>query len=194
MTTPMLRGERVWLRMIEKADILSTDIDDRELGHYAGFKWAWAPEMADGWFRELQAEIGAGTTHQFAICRLGSRESIGGCGLRHINTTNGSAEVSIFITSEADWGTGLGTDALNALIDFGFGELRLERIYLEVFDYNPRAVRSYEKAGFTTEVRRRRARFHRGQFHDMIVMAILRDEWLALERPKSWELPALAAS
>lgn len=194
MTTPMLRGERVWLRMIEKADILSTDIDDRELGHYAGFKWAWAPDMAEGWFRELQSEIGAGTTHQFTICRLGSRDGIGGCGLRHINTANGSAEVSIFITSEADWGTGLGTDALNALLDFGFGELRLERIYLEVFDYNPRAMRSYEKAGFVTEVRRRHARFHRGQFHDMVVMAILRDEWLALARPKSWELPALAAS
>ena len=191
MTTPMLRGERVWLRMIEKADVLSTDIDDRELGHYAGFKWAFGPDMADGWFRELQSEIGAGTMHQFTICRLGSREGIGGCGLRHIDSTNGSAEASIFITGEADWGTGLGTDAMNALLDFGFGELRLERIDLQVFDYNPRAVRSYEKSGFVTEVRRRRSRFHRGQFHDQFVMAILRDEWLGLPRKKSWELPAL---
>ena len=86
---------------------------------------------------------------------------------------------------------GLATDALNALLDFGFGELRLERIALEVFDYNERAMASYRKAGFTEEVRRRRARFHRGEFHDVVVMAILRPDWLALARPRSWDLPAL---
>lgn len=194
MTTPMLRGERVWLRMIEKADILTTDIDDRELGHFAGFKLAFSPDMAEGWFRELSGEMANGTTYQFAICPIGSRESIGGCGLRHIDQANGSAEVSIFVTDAARWGTGLGTDAMNALLDFGFGELRLNRIELEVFDYNPRAIRSYEKAGYRIEVRRRRARFHRGQFHDMIRMGILRDEWLALERPKSWDLPVVTTS
>ena len=85
----------------------------------------------------------------------------------------------------------MGTDAMNALLDFAFGELRLERVSLEVFDYNPRAIRSYEKAGYRVEVRRRRARFHRGAFHDVIGMAILRDDWLALDRARSWELPAL---
>ena len=71
MTTPMLRGHRVWLRMIEKADMLATDIDDRDLGHYAGFKFSFSDDMVDGWFRELTEEMGSGTTYQFTICPLG---------------------------------------------------------------------------------------------------------------------------
>lgn len=190
MSVPMLRGERVWLRMVEKADVLATDIDDRDLGHYAGFKFAFSGDMMEGWWRELSEEMASGAAYQFTICPIGSRESIGGIGLRGIDTANGSGWVSIFLTDAARWGSGLGTDAMHALLDFGFGELRLERISLEVFDYNPRAVRSYEKAGYRVEVRRRRARFHRGDYHDVISMAILRDEWLAQDRPRSWELPA----
>ncbi len=188
----MLRGERVWLRMQEKADILSLDIDDRELGHYAGFKFAFSSDMADGWLAELRTEMMAGTAFQFSICPIGSREAIGGAGLRGIDQPNGSAWCSIFLADAARWGTGLGTDAMNALLDFGFGELRLERVSLEVFDYNERAMASYRKSGYMEEVRRRRARFHRGTFHDVVTMAILRPEWMALERPRSWDLPALA--
>jgi RimJ/RimL family protein N-acetyltransferase len=191
MGTPMLRGERTWLRMLEKADVLATDVDDRDLGHYAGFKFAFAGEMVDGWLNELRGEMMAGTAFQFSICLIGSRDTIGGAGLRNIDQANGSAVVSIFLTDATRWGTGLGTDAMNALLDFGFGELRLERVALEVFDYNERAIASYRKAGFAEEVRRRRARFHRGEFHDVVTMAILRPDWLALARPRSWDLPAL---
>ena len=70
----MLRGERTWLRMIEKADVLATDVDDRDLGHYAGFKFAFAGEMVDGWLNELRGEMMAGTAFQFSICLIGSRE------------------------------------------------------------------------------------------------------------------------
>jgi RimJ/RimL family protein N-acetyltransferase len=192
MGTPMLRGQRVWLHMIEKADVLSTDIDDRDLGHYAGFKFAFSGEMAEGWLSELRGEMMAGTAYQFTICPLGSREPIGAAGLRGIDQANGSAWVSIFLTDATRWGTGLGTDAMHALLDFGFGELRLERIGLDVFDYNERAIASYRKAGYVEEVRRRRARFHRGAFHDVVTMAILRAEWEALDRPRSWDLPDIA--
>jgi RimJ/RimL family protein N-acetyltransferase len=34
----------------------------------------------------------------------------------------------------------------------------------------------------------RHSRFHRGAYHDVLMMSILRDDWLALPRPKSWEL------
>jgi RimJ/RimL family protein N-acetyltransferase len=96
--------------------------------------------------------------------------------------------VGIFISDRRYLGKGYGTDALNALVDFGFGELRLERIELEVYDYNLRAIRSYEKAGFRTDAVLRRARFHRGTHHDVHLMSILRDDWLGIPRKRSWEL------
>lgn len=183
---PLLRGATVWLRALEKADVIDAELDDRDLGHFGGFRMPFGRESQERWYAKAVAGMGE-TMLQFVICRLGDRRSIGGIGLRDIDRVNGSAEASIFITSRDDWGKGYGTDAMNALLDYAFGEMRLHRVYLHVFDYNPRAIRSYEKAGFATEARLRRNRFHRGAYHDELLMAILRSEWQRLERPRSWE-------
>ncbi|HEX2140805.1 MAG TPA: GNAT family protein, partial [Candidatus Limnocylindria bacterium] len=107
--------------------------------------------------------------------------------LRDVDRENGSAEASIVITDKRLQGQGLGTDAMNCLLDFGFGELRLERISLRVFDYNRRARRSYEKSGFQVDAVLHRSRFYRGEHHDVEVMSILRGEWLAVDRRRAWD-------
>jgi len=186
---PMLRGERVWLRAAEPADLVATNpqVNDAETAHYFGVKWPRGQAGAEEFGRKLLSQSGK-SVFPFTICRLGEDTAIGGTALRDVDRANGSAEALIFIGDKSAWGQGLGTDAMNALVDFGFGELRLERIQLHVFDYNRRAIRSYEKAGFQTDVIERRARFHRGRYHDVLEMSILRDDWLALERPRSWAL------
>lgn len=183
---PLLRGAKVWLRALEKADLTDVDLDDRDLGHFGGFRMPFAREAQERWYSSMVAGMGD-TVYQFSICRLGDRRPIGGIGLRDIDRVNGSAEASIFIASRDDWGKGYGTDAMDALLDYAFGEMRLHRVYLHVFDYNPRAVRSYEKSGFVTEVRLRKNRFHRGAHHDEFLMAILRADWERLDRPRCWQ-------
>lgn len=171
---------------MEKADVRQP-MDDRELAHFAGFKTPIGGEASERWFEKFQAQLGD-SVFQFIICRLGSNDDIGTCGLRGIDRVNGNAELSIFML-RGSWGKGLGTDAVDALCDFGFGELRLERIYLHVFDYNPRAIRSYQKSGFVQEAVLRNSRFHRGRHHDVIVMSLIRPDWEALQRPRSWDYP-----
>jgi RimJ/RimL family protein N-acetyltransferase len=73
------------------------------------------------------------------------------------------------------------------MCDFGFGQLRLERIYLEVYAPNKAGQRAYQKAGFVTEGTLRNAHFADGMHLDALIMSLLRDEWLALPRPKTWE-------
>jgi RimJ/RimL family protein N-acetyltransferase len=186
---PMLRGELVWLRPTEPSDIIEEApfSGDVEIGHFGGGKTPWSRASAERFSTEFAGQIGD-TTYPYMICPLGEQRGIGAIFLREIDKVNGSATVGIFISDRRYLGKGYGTDALNALVDFGFGELRLERIELEVFDYNARAIRSYEKAGFQTDATLRHARFHRGTHHDVHVMSILRDDWLALPRPKSWDL------
>ena len=182
---PILRGERVRLRPIEKADVRER-LDDRELAHFAGFRTPIGGEPAEHWFEtKLLPQLGE-SAFEFIVCPLDVDEAIGVCGLRSIDRVDGKAELAIFM-QRGSWGRGLGTDAVNALLDFAFGELRLERVYLHVFDYNPRAVRSYEKSGFVQEAVLRRSRFHRGVHHDVFLMAILREDWEALPRKRSWQ-------
>lgn len=186
---PMLRGERVWLRPVEPGDVVedSQFAGDAEVGHFLGAKTPMSRAAAERLATDILSQVGQ-TGYPYAICLLGEQRSIGTIFLRGVDKVNGSGVVGIFIGDRRYLGKGYGTDALNALVDFGFGELRLERIELEVFDYNLRAIRSYEKAGFQTDALLRRARFHRGSFHDVHLMSILRDDWLALARPRSWEL------
>jgi RimJ/RimL family protein N-acetyltransferase len=187
---PMLRGERVWLRAAVKADFVddAPAVSDAETGHYLGLKHPVSVEGGEQFAQMVLAQQGT-STYSFAICLLADDRRIGNVTLRNIDRENGAAEVAIVIGDKASQGQGLGTDALNCLVDFGFGELRLERIYLHVFDYNLRAMRSYEKAGFQTDAVLRHARFHRGRHHDVHLMSILHGDWLALERRRAWDSP-----
>ena len=74
------------------------------------------------------------------------------------------------------WDSGLGTDAVRTLCRFGFDHLNLQRIELNVFETNPRAVRAYEKVGFVLEGTRRRAEFVRGHHVDSYLMGLLSEE------------------
>ena len=81
------------------------------------------------------------------------------------------------------WGKGYGSDAMNVILRFGFRQLNLNRVNLNVFEYNPRAIRSYEKVGFQIEGRERQWIAREGKRWDIIYMGILRREWEALQPP-----------
>lgn len=185
---PMLRGERVWLSAIDKEEMVEDAawISDAEIGHFLGVKAPIGRDGATRFAEEFLAQVGK-TIHPFGISLLADNRRVGSAALRGHDHENGSAEVGIFLTDPRLLGQGLGTDALNCLVDHGFGELRLERIWLQVFDYNERGRRSYEKAGFRTDATLRHARFHRGVHHDVHLMSILRADWLALDRRRAWD-------
>lgn len=117
--------------------------------------------------------------YYFAIRTLESERIVGSCGLGGELFPHGEGYVGIGIGERALWDKGFGTDAMMVLLSFGFRELNLRRIALTVSDFNQRAIRSYEKAGFVLEGKVRGAILREGQRSDMVFMGIARDEWLA---------------
>lgn len=75
-------------------------------------------------------------------------------------------------------GRGLGTEAVRLLMDYAFTHLPLHRIELEVYAFNPRARRVYDKVGFVVEGTKREALAFDGQRVDAIIMSLLRSDWL----------------
>ena len=191
---PMIRGQRVYLRASERGDIPTFVrwLNDRETASFLSSRAPLSEPLEERWFERMLESQGR-TAYHFVICLLDDDRPLGTIGLFNIDYVDGNAGMGIGIGEKALWGKGLGTDALLALLDFGFGELRMERIWLEVFDFNPRARRSYEKCGFVLEGTLRRAKHRRGEFHDIHVMAILRHEWQAQDRQRSWVLEGDAA-
>ena len=105
---------------------------------------------------------------------------IGMCGLTYIHPTNRSAEFAIAIGSDNHRGKGYGSDALRALIEYGFNELNLHRIYCEVFSNNP-AINLYKRMGFKEEGILRDTYYCHGQYWDSHMLAILSTETDQLE-------------
>jgi RimJ/RimL family protein N-acetyltransferase len=118
----------------------------------------------------------------FAILTRAEGKLIGNCGLHNIDRINRHAIFGIFIGDKSYWGKGYGTDATRTLLRHAFEEAGLHRVELQVFSFNPRAMRVYEKVGFRLEGTRKQALFREGTWHDEHIMAILCDEWAALQR------------
>ena len=185
---PIIRGELVFLRPSERDDLplFVRWFNDADVLRNLAMHAPMSDASEAAWFDRMLAAQGT-TDHHFVICLLADARPIGTIGLHGLDLRNGGAEFGIAIGEKGEWSKGFGTDALRAICDFGFGELRLERIGLHVYAGNDRARRSYEKAGFSHEGTLRRAHFGRGTYVDVHVMSLLRDDWAAQPHRRSWE-------
>jgi len=114
----------------------------------------------------------------FAIRTLDYDKLIGFIGLDGDAFPHGEMFVGIGIGEREFWGKGYGTDAMKVILRYAFQELNLRRVALDAFEYNPRAICSYEKVGFVHEGRAREFLYREGRRWDLIFMGILREEWL----------------
>jgi len=128
---------------------------------------------------EKEQAQASGTEFEFSVRTLADDKLIGFVALDGINWQHGDTFVGIGIGDPAYRGNGYGTDAMRVMLRYGFRELNLQRISLDVFEYNERAIKSYLKAGFVIEGRQRGMLLRDGRRWDFIYMGILRDEWLA---------------
>lgn len=112
----------------------------------------------------------------FGIRMKRSGKLIGVCQLTGINAVSRSADLQIRIGEAASRGKGLGLEAVRQLVAFGFDDLNLHRIALQVFATNTRAINTYTQAGFRREGVLRDAAFVDGRFVDVCVMARLEGE------------------
>jgi RimJ/RimL family protein N-acetyltransferase len=107
-------------------------------------------------------------------------ELIGEVVLNEIDPDNRSANIRIGICGHEHRGKGYGTEAMTQMLRYGFETLKLHRIHLGVYTFNPRAVHVYEKLGFQRDGVERDALYVDGEFHNMILMSMLEEEFRSL--------------
>ena len=140
------------------------------------------------WMEEEANELSPGG-YLFSIRRLEDDKLIGELALDVVNWSGGDAFVGLGIGETEYWGRGYGTDVMNVLLRFAFTEVNLRRVTLSVFEYNPRAIRSYEKTGFRHEGRLRAMLNKEGKRWDILYMGILREEWMELNNQAPSVIP-----
>lgn len=105
---------------------------------------------------------------------------IGSTGLHDIDRKNLKATWGIFIGEKSYWGQGLGTDVLKTVLKYCFKKLKLNRVELGVFSFNPRGIRCYEKCGFKKEGVKKQAIKKNGKFINEIIMGITKSDYKKL--------------
>lgn len=92
---------------------------------------------------------GPGRTVVLGIVHAEERRPIGFVCLKGVSETNPKAEIDIAIMDKEYRGAGYGSEALELIAEYGFEQLGLKTIGLAVFPSNVKAIRAYEKAGFS---------------------------------------------
>jgi RimJ/RimL family protein N-acetyltransferase len=176
----MLKGERVLLRPIKKADIqlFLKWFNDPEVTQYLSFYFPLTEMAEEKWLQE-SATVRAHTDVVLVIEATNNETSqpIGSIGLSQINLKDREAMFGIAIGEKEYWGKGYGTEAAQLIIRYGFEQLNLHRIFSAAYSFNERSLKVHRKLGFVEEGIRRKAVFKNGQYWDMVEFGILVDEW-----------------
>lgn len=176
----MIYGDRVRLRHVEREDLpqFVVWLNDPEVSQGLSMHTPLSLAEEEDWFEKVLKR----PIEERPLCidvQKGDEWSLlGNCGFFSIDWRNRSAELGIFIGDKSYWNQGYGSEVMKMLLQHGFSTLNLHRIFLRVFEDNPRAIRVYEKAGFIHEGRQRQAEYHDGRFHDILLMSVLRPEWV----------------
>lgn len=180
-----IEGKAVELRYARVTDLDAyfAFLQDVEMLRLTGSQGDFTRESTEVWLQKIsQANE---DRIDLIIVKKDSGELIGEVVLNEIDPVNRSANIRIGIKGTEHRGKGYGTEALMHMLRYGFEVLRLHRIHLGVYSFNPRAIHVYEKIGFHREGVLRDELFMDGGFHDLILMSMLEDEFRALHSQES---------
>jgi RimJ/RimL family protein N-acetyltransferase len=177
-----LTGDLVTLRPARRYDaaVLHSYMDDLEVSRLTGTIHSSSEPGPPAWTVEQLEEIydrwsTAGDRIVWVIIDNSTGSVVGESVLNDLDPHSRWCNFRIWISGARD--RGLGTEATRLTLRHAFEERGLNRVELQVYDFNPRARHVYEKAGFVLEGTKRQALLFDGAWVDAHDMAILAEEW-----------------
>jgi RimJ/RimL family protein N-acetyltransferase len=178
MKNPYLIGSQIYLRAVEMSDgptivpWINSPAVSRTILHRRPLNLRAEEEFLER-ISKSENDLVLG------IALKADDQLIGATAFHQIDLRNRHACFGLTIGIPEAWGKGYGTEATRLMVDHAFETMNLNRVWLQVFEYNVRAFRIYEKIGFKKEGVLRQENYREGRYWDTFVMAILRQEWEA---------------
>ena len=117
------------------------------------------------------------TSEANPVTRNACSPVFGATGLHQLDWRARHACFGVFIGVKEEWGKGHGTDATRLMVRHAFATMNLNRVWLHVVSTHEAGIRAYERAGFRREGVLRQQFYREGRCQDLLVMAVLREEW-----------------
>ena len=178
MKNSFLVGEKIYLRPLGEEDLTEryrdwfNDADVCQFNSHHRF-----PNYDEDMRQYYETTICSRNNLVLAICDKETDAHIGNVSLQEINPLNQSAEFAIIIGEKAYWGRGFGKEVARLVIDHGFAELNLHRIYCGTAENNLGMQKLALSLGFKEEGRSRGAIYKEGEFRDIIHYGLLKSEY-----------------
>lgn len=169
---PVLTGDSVRLQPLTTAVLESylVGLHDPEVRHLTGTQAVCERSAVELWLATRQEYDDRA---DWAVVRSSDDAFLGEAVLNELDAENASVNYRIWLSGAGATGHGHGTEATRLAVAYALDDVGLHRVSLSVYDFNPRALRAYEKCGFRQEGRLRDALRRDGTWHDEIVMSVL---------------------
>jgi UDP-4-amino-4,6-dideoxy-N-acetyl-beta-L-altrosamine N-acetyltransferase len=156
---------RLWRNLPKVADYMFTD-------HVIG------PKEHAAWFSRILKDPTC--KYWIIVC---NGEDVGVANLYEIDPVNRRCSWAFYVASPNVRGKNVGARAEYAVLNYVFEELKFEKLCCPVLSFNRGVLLMHRRFGFVQEGVLRKHIWKRGAFHDVVCLAILKEEWDAM-RPR----------
>lgn len=176
---PILETERLILRLVEDTDVdhLYEILSDAEVAKFDYFYPLTSKEQALKFIERYKNEVEENEEITWGIVLKETNKLIGTCCLGSFDDGARRGEIGYDI-AQAEWGKGYATEALEAVIDYGFGTMNLNRIEATITPGNDASVKVLNKLNFIHEGIVRERDLIKGKLEDGIMMSILKRDYI----------------
>ncbi|WP_110515080.1 GNAT family N-acetyltransferase [Herpetosiphon llansteffanensis] len=184
---PVLETERLLLRqpVLADRDPMFAIMADPQVLRYFGQLPMETPEQAENRLNSLKRSFEQKIGVRWAITLHEHGEWIGSAGFWRFESEHARAEIGYELAAHS-WGKGIMTEALQAILQFGFETLKLHSIEAQIHPDNQGSRRALEKVGFHQEGLLRENYFDivENRFTDTVVFGLLGADWRAAQAKK----------
>ena len=169
----MIKGEKVGLRAVEFTDLNKLQ-EWRNKPEFRQFfrenrELNWDQQKT--WFTDKVNRDP--NTRMFSIVSLANTHLIGACGLCYIDWVNGSADLSLYIGhNDLYIDKVYAPDTVETLVQYAFDEMRLHRLWTEVYSFDEKKQALFRSLGFQETIHRE-TYWKDGKWNDSVFFSLL---------------------
>lgn len=171
---PTIRTEKLIYSKIDINDIhdLFDLFSDSEVTYYMGIQTVKNIDEIKEWLYRIEHEYTLNKSVEWSIRLSEDGQFVGRGGFKNLDFKHKKAEISGSILKKY-WNKGIGKESLKAIIDYGFNNLCLHRIYSYLWPHNTRVIKILEQYGFNHEGTLKDNYFYNDKFGDSAIYALI---------------------
>jgi len=174
----MLKGKKVSLHAVERADLqqLRDWRNNPDFRKYFREYRELNMQQQEQWFEK--SVVDDNNTQMFVIRKKEDNELIGCCGLIYINWVHRNADLSLYVGWEDTYidEEGYAEESCKILLDYGFNELGLNKVWTEIYEFDDKKKALYDKLSFQQDGLLRDNYWYDGKWCDSRILSLLSHE------------------